>query len=501
MDAVTGRVVHAVVCGLDLHVFFGDGTHRRYMQPRWGIRNAAAPRVQRSELTLPDSGLPLAVTADASHPVLYTLVTARQAARIDALERRHDDANDDAVPEETKDTPPERPPDPSGADCALVRYETGRWQSDRNAPPDLTLDADVLALLAASGAIHLIYRSSSEETTYIHRASLGPDAAWSEPKRLPLHDQPTHHASGWESGRPVLVVGRRAEEGVVVQSIRWIDEAWSSGAPLVNDEGQPIAFKPPLSVTMFDSQVAVITVGKRGDGQVGRWALDTGKPLGPFKRVAPLAPLPRPMRHSTAQVVIQYAVLAGVLTAVFAWRRGAILTPVSLRPGQTPAPLLRRGAALFIDVLILVPVWGLALFYLVQHAAGDLSPAEQLAFGLRAIAPDNLWSWAILGAVVGLYAAILEAATGTTLGKWLAGLYVVAHGGDRCRAHQILLRNAARIIEFPLAPLVLLVALTPGRQRLGDIFGRTVVVGWADPSSSETPSDSDNDGDGTRKHL
>ncbi len=491
MDPVTGRVVRAVVLGVDLHVFFGDGTHRRYMPPRRTMWSAAPPRVQVGEVTLPGSAVPMALAADVSHPVLYALIAGQEANRIEHLGQGDTDSIEAAAPDETEHVPSGDSAERVASDCALVRYEGGRWLRDRDAPLDLTPDTDVLGLLAAGAVIHVIYRAEEESPHYVHRVSPAPNASWGEARPLPLKYEPTHRATGFLNDKPVLLVGRREKEGTTVQSFGRVNEAWTTGAVLQDDEGQPVMFQRPLALALVGSQVAVMTVGDSGDALVGRWVLETGRPLEPLERLAALTPIPRLRPHSSARAVIQYVILTGVLTAVFVWRRGSMLTPASLKPGQTPARFSRRAVALFIDMLILAPVWGLALFLLIQRTPPDLSPAERLILGVRIVARDGLWWWAILGAIVGLYATVLEAATGSTAGKRLVGLRVVSDDGDRCRLAQIMVRNAARIIEFPLAPLLLLVALTPSRKRLGDIFARTVVVEWDDLSSEASSGGED----------
>ena len=52
-----------------------------------------------------------------------------------------------------------------------------------------------------------------------------------------------------------------------------------------------------------------------------------------------------------------------------------------------------------------------------------------------------------------------------------------------------LVRNVARVVEFHSVSLVLLVAITPSRQRLGDLLGRTVVVEFASTLDVEVGSD------------
>ncbi|MGB9626764.1 MAG: hypothetical protein ACPMAQ_18070, partial [Phycisphaerae bacterium] len=60
-------------------------------------------------------------------------------------------------------------------------------------------------------------------------------------------------------------------------------------------------------------------------------------------------------------------------------------------------------------------------------------------------------------------------------------------------------RNAARILELetylPIWPLAMIVFFTRNRQRLGDLFARTVVVERARPVSNARPEDGSSPGE------
>jgi uncharacterized RDD family membrane protein YckC len=86
----------------------------------------------------------------------------------------------------------------------------------------------------------------------------------------------------------------------------------------------------------------------------------------------------------------------------------------------------------------------------------------------------------VLAASVGLYllhTALGEIFAGRTLGKWLMGLRVVSLTGERPNKLSLLLRNILRVIDVGLlfVPLVV-VLLSPLRQRTGDVAAGTLVV-------------------------
>ena len=71
------------------------------------------------------------------------------------------------------------------------------------------------------------------------------------------------------------------------------------------------------------------------------------------------------------------------------------------------------------------------------------------------------------------------------MGKRIFNLRVVGDDFLRCPGRTIVLRNLLRIIEFHFLPLALLVVLTPSRQRIGDVFARTLVVETRMPPHSD----------------
>ncbi len=117
-----------------------------------------------------------------------------------------------------------------------------------------------------------------------------------------------------------------------------------------------------------------------------------------------------------------------------------------------------------------------------------LSLAEQLALRSDLKFGWVFWTWSLIGGIIGLYGAICESTTGTTLGKRILHLRVVGDDFLRCSVRTMVIRNLLRIVEFQFLPLALLVILTPSRRRLGDVFARTLVVETRVPSHPHSDS-------------
>lgn len=78
-----------------------------------------------------------------------------------------------------------------------------------------------------------------------------------------------------------------------------------------------------------------------------------------------------------------------------------------------------------------------------------------------------------------IYLIIAEAAWGQTLGKRLFGIKVMMQDGGNCTVLGAILRNVFRIIDmifggYLLAIIVMMI--TPKRQRIGDLIAKTVVI-------------------------
>jgi uncharacterized RDD family membrane protein YckC len=135
--------------------------------------------------------------------------------------------------------------------------------------------------------------------------------------------------------------------------------------------------------------------------------------------------------------------------------------------------LYRAFAAIFDSILgvpvfiVLVPVTA-SLFNIRMTSGGKIDLTNQASVVQMIL---------YVGAWVSYYIAS-EWGFGSTLGKEVFGLQVRDAGGGRCRFKQILLRNLFRPIDAIGFYLVGFLAAmsTPQRQRIGDLYGRTVVT-------------------------
>ncbi len=177
---------------------------------------------------------------------------------------------------------------------------------------------------------------------------------------------------------------------------------------------------------------------------------------------------------------VTLVVLVALLVALFVFRRGAMVAVLNLPEDCALALAIQRLVSFLIDVtpfaLLFAAVLGVdalgALRELLGWATGSGGAAGRLPT-LAAL----LW-WAASCGSYTVYGAVMEWLTGRTVGKVVLGVRVVSEAGTRARPWQLVVRNVLRCLELmpPFWVLGFVVVLSRNRQRVGDIFARTIVV-------------------------
>jgi uncharacterized RDD family membrane protein YckC len=98
-------------------------------------------------------------------------------------------------------------------------------------------------------------------------------------------------------------------------------------------------------------------------------------------------------------------------------------------------------------------------------------------------------AWIVLPA---LYYVLFEWLLSATPGKFVVGVRVRAAGGGRIGFTQSVVRNVARLVDaFPYAiPYIvgaIAISNSPTKQRLGDRWGKTVVILWGSDRAIPPP--------------
>jgi uncharacterized RDD family membrane protein YckC len=204
------------------------------------------------------------------------------------------------------------------------------------------------------------------------------------------------------------------------------------------------------------------------DGQPIDQAYDLeGHPAGQVEVVRGPQPEPIPMGPCVAAATAAVLIAAG---SALRQRRSqpAALAAKSVRStsGEIKlrlAPLGVRFAAGLVDLLPCLAAIGL----LRRPGAEGLGPL---------VDPESVRNIATLAlATYLLHTMLAEALCGQSIGKMLFGLRVVGPEGEAPPLRSVILRNVMRVLDLGVVPL-LLVLLTPLRQRIGDLAAGTVVI-------------------------
>jgi uncharacterized RDD family membrane protein YckC len=182
----------------------------------------------------------------------------------------------------------------------------------------------------------------------------------------------------------------------------------------------------------------------------------------------------------------------------------AIEPTLDAAPSPSPAPeagqpepnvqvLGRRILAIIIDTVLFLLLENLLSRPFIPVHLRVLHPANlrgRLTIGLTHVSP-TLLPWLVFGLIV--YFTVFEILFAATPGKLLSSLRVVDLNGRRPTWTAILLRNVVRPIDLIGGYIVggVAVLLSRRRQRLGDLAGKTLVVGawsvdWIDRSRAAT---------------
>ncbi|GEM_PF-111096 len=314
-------------------------------------------------------------------------------------------------------------------------------------------------LVPLDNALHLLWTTPSTDlSTGALRHSVRENGMWRELPALPL-------------GEIAALTAFRQKDGIALAALIapplnlnlerklahkvWRNGAWNEGEPLAERIATRLLSAGQFAGVQCDGRPSWLVAGHDGMYYIdrrGEIRLDT----------------PAASENAGWERVTTILFILGIVALVVLYcRRSRMLSRTM--PGRPP-DLTSRAAALTID-WFLVSI-GLSAYHI---AAGDMNIfAELLTFG-----EVNRMFWVNLGALAAFTLAF-EAWRGQTPGKWLAGIWVRSALGGPPSLMQIALRNAARFIDmfpvlFPGAVGVIVAMFNPGRQRIGDSIGATIV--------------------------
>ncbi|MGB7159409.1 MAG: RDD family protein [Tepidisphaeraceae bacterium] len=352
---------------------------------------------------------------------------------------------------------------------AVFRLDRGEWKRVATLPP--ALPQEELARLAMTVVDGRPVLAAALNDGSIRTAELTNDGAWSDRGTI----KPPFEVRRVElvnfRGRPTLWIAGDVGAGLLQH--------------LNDDSASPVELKTQTPLGPGTDRAIAVAFGRLrllyqgGDGKLFEQPLNVdGSADSPPTQgaVQPLPPDPRVTQFLQLGVMV---LLMFVMLSTLR-RRSSIQEAMRRADKLALAPHGSRFLAGVIDALPLlavpVYVW--------------LTTATPEAAQLRLEDPGiHLW-WGGSVLLYIAYATVAELVFARTLGKLLLGLRVADLTGARPTAKAIVLRNILRLVDVLLLgfPLIM-VLLSPLRQRVGDVAAGTLVVraGVVTPPSDDAP--------------
>ncbi len=486
------RIAWVAVSGETLHLIFADGTQRSLHFPTTGRIHVAE---LRPEARLPGDALPLALAADAG--VVYAVVAGpgtrslRPPPTSAPSEAEHD--GEPAVTTASADE--SAVADDTGCAYSTVRYELGEWRFDRDLPPELA-SVRAVWLAVRDGTYHVWYALSTAAGTIHYRR--GDQNGWSAPSSvgvIPAEDVLAVAAPGADP-MVVLRVARRDPATIPVDVLVRSGVDWRRVHLQASDKSPVDVQSAQLAASAFGDQIALAIRAEANVVRVGLWSTD-GTVVESAEELNALSLPEDVLLDEQARLILPFAVLGALLLTVLGLRRSAIVEAAELPSDRTVASFARRVGGSVLDLLLVSPLTYPVLrnpLTALRHG-GASSIADQQA--IMTFSYDLFWYWLAAMAIYVFYCALFEATLSATPGKLVFRCRVCDERGRRASLRRVLVRNLVRLVEmfpvFELLPSMVLIVLTPKKQRLGDLMAGTIVV--FHPRSRDTDADVDRRGD------
>ncbi len=184
-------------------------------------------------------------------------------------------------------------------------------------------------------------------------------------------------------------------------------------------------------------------------------------------------------------LVTMATLVAATLMLVLLWRHDASKQPLKLKEPARLADALPRILAGLFD---LVPAAILTSF-IVKVSPLAMHESHPM---LTATMTGSVPFFVMLG-IFFVYATLFEMFGGTTLGKALFGMRVTDLSTEKPKAGAVVIRNLLKLLDLMAPPLLLLILVSPNRQRIGDILAKTIVIVEPEEKDQESESDEEKD--------
>lgn len=443
----------------------------------------------RRERRLPDDALPMALAGDSSGGTgLWAVVDGRTAEAI----KEEFERDQETQPAPDTGGRPEAGKTPSVASRAmaapppeglfLVRYDGTNWRPGFECPPEIGRNGRIW--LVVSGPQHHLFWQRGLDDNQIQYARHEKEG-WAQGPAIRFA-RPVEAGFAGVLNKQLLFAAILEEEGATElhcepQVLSSGGDRWDARPALKTADGQKVVSLPRGSVvSALKGKLALMKMGAKGP-ELGLWSPADGRQELPFTDVPVKKVSQMPSQPSRRQEILSLLVVTSIVLLVYWRRRDTVNLPVLLPPGATIADLGRRTLAALIDMapagLVVMFIWRVPLadyFAQLRSAAAAQQPTQvPPAAGLT-------WTWIWFVLLYTFYCTAFELRWSATPGKRLFKCVVAAENLERPMPVQIVVRNAARLLELGYLqitwPFLLVILMTRNRQRIGDLLARTIVV-------------------------
>lgn len=482
VNQLNSRVVHLAPSDDECVLFLAD--HTIYRQH---LTDSTLSAVRN----LPGAGVPMDVSA--WHGKVYALINAATAAALRAGGAA---------------SAPTEPAHDADKHFALAVLEKDQWRFLADGPPELeransgglnarllAVDDYILAMSVDHGQLRYSWYSLS-------------DGSWSPSGRI----GPREFTAFWlvrVAGTPTLILSSDSEAGAQFSAWRWLPDQHLGGFSFRPAEGHLTSLPERQKITGFDhafgfnQHLGLVTRDEKTRIFLTFARFDS-VPIEPTVSVGEA--ISRAGRIQQTQGYLQLATMAiivVVMISLIGLRRGSLTSPLTLPPDTAPGLLIQRVIAGLIDFAPFAIAAARALNVPLSDAIQTLSKwTLQTDVMSPSVRPFMYWWLLSCGGFV-LYSFLVELLSRRTVGKVFLGLRVANERGARPSILAVLLRNVMKFVELMPQFWVFAVMLvfSINRQRVGDIFARTLVVRRVPPAdtglrrprrdTAVTPSDDD----------
>ena len=436
-----------------------------------GLYSLAADGWTRG-IDLPKHDVPIDLVGDAS--TLYALVPSPTPGSLPLLRGAG-----------TESGASSRPFDAGESEFSVVRYGSRGWSAVAACPPTLTRAGDAALQLALVKDALCVFWAEPDGGPIRYLRLDAESGQWHPGERLPAEPGLSGFWVTTVSRVPTLIAAVQAAEGVRLDAFRLLGgaqggaEEWRPATLQLSTLPAGVEAAGYEAASGFNQHAVLLMV----DQHQARY-LRFGRIDAPPTEVTVSAEAPLERQRTSGERIrwvqgITLLALFAVLLALFLFRRGAMAAVATLPTNCALALTFQRLVGCLIDFTPIALVTGALLSVDWRTGLGQLFNWVPLsdASGKVPAMSTLLW-WGASCAAYTVYTIVIELLMHRTVGKLVVGTRVLSEGGAAPAAIQIVVRNLFRLLELmpPFWVLAFLVVMSRNRQRLGDIFARTVVV-------------------------